>query len=130
MPRADSSRLTLLSIRGKNGSEKIRALSSQTMKAIDPVPRDDDARGARLRTYPRSAMAASTCCRVSGRTRADPVSTRDAVAGETPAAARQPPCQPFPVAAEIGVGRPSEWQGAYVAHRASIESVTDTQTLC
>ena len=85
MPRADSSRLTLRSMSGKNGSEKTRALSSQTMNAMDPVPRADDARGARLRTYPRCAIAASTCCRVSGRTRADPVSTRDAVAGETPA---------------------------------------------
>src|SRR5216683_2765634 len=63
MSQEASSRLTLLSISGKNGSENTRALSSHTTKAI----------------------ASSTSWRVSGRTRADPVNTREAVAGDTPA---------------------------------------------
>ena len=50
IPRADSSRLILLSMSGKNGSEKTRELSSHTTNAIDPVRRGADERGARLRT--------------------------------------------------------------------------------
>ncbi len=50
MSRADSSRLTPRSMSGKNGSENTFPLSSQTRNAIDPVPRDAAARGARLRT--------------------------------------------------------------------------------
>ena len=46
----ESSRLILLSISGKNGSEKTRELSSHTTNAIDPVRRGADERGARLRT--------------------------------------------------------------------------------
>jgi len=48
--RRESSRLMLLSMSGKNGSEKTRELSSHTTNAIDPVRRGADERGARLRT--------------------------------------------------------------------------------
>ena len=40
----------VLSISGKNGSEKTRKLSSHTTNEIEPARRGADVRGARLRT--------------------------------------------------------------------------------
>ncbi len=50
MPCDSSSRLPLLSMSWKNGSEKTRELSSHTTNAIDPVRRCADECAARLRT--------------------------------------------------------------------------------
>src|SRR6185312_12415214 len=66
----------------------MRALGSQTTAAIvDSSGLIGDWRGARCRTYPRRVIASCTWTRADVLTRTRPVSTRETVAAETPAAA-------------------------------------------
>jgi hypothetical protein len=81
----DSALLTERSMRAKKGSVKTLTVSSPMTSAMDPARRLAGERAARLRTYPSRVIACSTLSFVCGRTRAEPVSTRDAVADDTPA---------------------------------------------
>ena len=71
--------------RGEKGSEKISASGSESTSAIVSVRRVTRLRAARFGTYPSRATASSTASRVAGLTGAEPFSTRDTVAMETPA---------------------------------------------
>ena len=72
-------------IRAKNGSEKRRLLLAHTTAATARTRFAVVARAARRRTYPRWVTASRTCSRARMLTPAELLSTREAVASETPA---------------------------------------------